>query len=152
MEITKHFTASVYIIYNNKVLLHKHKKYDLLLPVGGHIDRDELPCDAAIREAKEETGIDIKLLNSNKLKKNHFENSIELNNGEHLNLHNVGPQHQHIDFVFYATTKTDKINPQENESKEIFWYSKEEIKNSPKITPEVKTYALEALEKLKYTI
>jgi len=152
MEITKHFTSSVYIIYNDKVLLHKHKKYDLILPVGGHIDRDELPHNAAIREAKEETGLDIKLLNTNKLKENNFENSIQLNRGTHLNLHNVGQEHQHIDFVFFTTCKTDKINPQENESKEIFWYCKEEIENSTKITPEVKTYAIEALEKLKYTI
>ena len=34
---------------------------------GGHIEKNELPHEAAIREAKEETGLNIELYNSNKL-------------------------------------------------------------------------------------
>jgi len=149
MEIVRHFTASVYIINNSKVLLHKHKKYDLILPLGGHIDRDELPSEAVIRETMEESGLEIKLYNSNKYKEDYFKNSIELNRGEHLNLHKLGPQHEHIDFVFYANSSSKKLNPKKGESKEFYWYSKEDILTSKIISEEVKIYSLEALEKLK---
>ena len=43
MEITRHFTATTVIVHKNKVLLHLHKKLGIWIPVGGHIDRDELP-------------------------------------------------------------------------------------------------------------
>jgi len=148
MEITRHFTASIFVVNNSEVLLHKHKKYDLILPVGGHIDRDELPSEAALREVKEETGLDVVLFNSNLLNEIFFENSIELNRGEHLNLHKLGPQHEHIDFVFYASSKSRNLNPQKGESREFYWYSRKDILNSEIISKEVKTYALEALEKL----
>lgn len=150
MEITKHFTTSVYIVCNNKVLLHKHKKLNLILPLGGHIDRDQLPHETAIKEAKEESGLDIELYNSNKLKENHFKDgSKELNRGEHLNLHNINPYHQHIDFIYYAKSKTQETKPQKGESKQLNWFSKEEIEKSTYLLDTIKYYALEALELLK---
>ena len=149
MEIVRHFTASAYIVFKNKVLLHKHKKYGLVLPLGGHIDRDELPSEAIIREAMEEGGLEVELYNSNKLSENYFKNSIELNRGEHLNLHKVGPQHEHIDFVFYAYSNSERLNPGKDESKNLRWYSMDEILSSDSISEEVRTYALDALEKLK---
>ena len=56
-----------YIYHNDKVLLVHHKKLDLWLPVGGHIDANETPDDALHREVKEETGMDIEILNQNSI-------------------------------------------------------------------------------------
>ena len=42
------FTASVYIVRDNRVLLHMHKKLNMWLPPGGHIELDEDPNQAAI--------------------------------------------------------------------------------------------------------
>ena len=52
-----------YVINKNKVLLIQHRKLDLWLPVGGHIEKDETPDDALLREIKEEVGIDVEILN-----------------------------------------------------------------------------------------
>ena len=62
MLYNKSITATVYIVNNGKVLLHMHKKYNTWFPVGGHLEPNELPHEAAIREAKEEAGIDITLV------------------------------------------------------------------------------------------
>lgn len=59
METTRHFVTTTFIVNGNKTLLHNHKKLDLALPAGGHIDRDELPHKAAKREVIEETGLDV---------------------------------------------------------------------------------------------
>ncbi len=56
---------------------------------------------------------------------------------------------KHIDFIFYAKSKSSVLKPQIGESRELYWYSKEDIENSNSINDVVKTYALEALEKLK---
>jgi len=54
----KHFTATA-MIRNNKgeFLLHKHPKLGFWLPPGGHIEENEEPQDAVIREVLEETGL-----------------------------------------------------------------------------------------------
>lgn len=55
------FVSSVYIVNGDAVLLRKHDKYKMWLPPGGHIELDEDPSEAAIREAKEEVGLDVTL-------------------------------------------------------------------------------------------
>lgn len=51
-----HITASGLVIHENKVLLIFHPYIKRWFQPGGHIDEGELPVDAAIREAYEETG------------------------------------------------------------------------------------------------
>ena len=62
MKYNKSITATVYVINQGRVLLHQHKKYKTWFPLGGHIEADEFPHEAAIREVKEESGLDIRLL------------------------------------------------------------------------------------------
>ena len=53
MLINKSMTSSVYVIYKNKVLLHRHKKYNTLFPLGGKMNENEVPHETAIREVYE---------------------------------------------------------------------------------------------------
>lgn len=59
----RHLTATTMVVCQNKTLLHLHKKLGIWLPVGGHIDEGELPEHAALREVREETGLDVELYN-----------------------------------------------------------------------------------------
>jgi len=54
-----HFTASAFVVNEarTKTLLIEHPKYHIWVQPGGHIEQGELPIEAAIREAKEETGL-----------------------------------------------------------------------------------------------
>jgi 8-oxo-dGTP pyrophosphatase MutT (NUDIX family) len=61
-KLTKHYTASVWILTDTqprKILLVHHKKYDNWIQPGGHQEPWENPLETAIREAREETGIDV---------------------------------------------------------------------------------------------
>ena len=62
--IRRHFTATGYVANQTSVLLHWHRKLKLWLPPGGHIEENEDPVQAVIREAKEETGLDVVILPS----------------------------------------------------------------------------------------
>ena len=61
-EFTRDFTVAVFVIHNDHVILHIHQKLQRWLPPGGHIEPNELPDDAAIREVLEETGVAIELV------------------------------------------------------------------------------------------
>ena len=53
----RHFTVAVFVVWEGKVLLHWHRKLEMWLPPGGHIEDGELPDEAALREVREETGL-----------------------------------------------------------------------------------------------
>jgi ADP-ribose pyrophosphatase YjhB (NUDIX family) len=57
-----HFTASAVIIDRGHILLVHHKRIGAWLPPGGHLDGNELPHRAAVRETLEETGVAVKVL------------------------------------------------------------------------------------------
>lgn len=142
------FTVDIFIVYNNKVLLRKHDKYGKWLVPGGHIDLDEDPNQAAIREVKEETGLDVTLLGSAP----HFQKRseyTELVPPRYLNRHRINKNHEHVSLIYFATSKSDKIAPQheEDKSNKCFWLSKEELeKNEIGAGEEIIFYAKKALE------
>lgn len=144
MEITRHFTSTVLIVYQNRVLLHLHKKFNSLLPVGGHLDQDELPEEAAIREVKEETGLSVQLYNPDNTI---FPDVRALVRPVHVLLINMNEYHQHIDFIFYAEAKTDTVVPESDESKRLFWYNRDEVLTAT-MPENVRILALEALDLL----
>lgn len=57
----KHFTASVLVENRGEFLLLYHRKLDMWLYPGGHVEPDEEPQDAASRELAEEAGITVPL-------------------------------------------------------------------------------------------
>ncbi|MDZ5253665.1 NUDIX hydrolase [Clostridium sp. LIBA-8841] len=149
--IDRHFTVSVFIVCKDKVLLHLHKKAKKILPLGGHIELNELPEEACIRESKEEAGLKINLYNpiDIALKKScDLSGEKLLINPMHTIFGDVNTNHSHIDFVYYATTNSFKTCPEIEESKILKWYNKEELNNSTNIQANILTMANEALELL----
>ena len=47
MNYNKSISATVYVVNDGKVLLHLHKKYKTWFPLGGHVEADEFPHEAA---------------------------------------------------------------------------------------------------------
>jgi ADP-ribose pyrophosphatase YjhB (NUDIX family) len=47
------------VVNDDRVLLVWHKRHREWLPPGGHVEVDETPDDAVVREVKEETGLDV---------------------------------------------------------------------------------------------
>lgn len=143
------FTVEVFIVYQNKVLLRKHDKYKIWLSVGGHIELDEDPNQAAIREAKEEVGLDIKLLD-NRVSGIDTIKYKELIPPRFLNRHYINDNHEHITLVYFAISETDKIKESKAEkSEEVRWFTIDEIDDdSFELRENVKIYAKEALKEV----
>ncbi len=139
------FTADVFIVYQDKVLLRLHDKYKIWLGVGGHIELDEDPIQAALREVKEEVGLDVVLI-SKEVVPQHEENRIILMSPRYLDRHPISPTHEHISFVYYGKTENDTIVP-EKPTDEWLWLNAEELEKMD-IQPTIKFYASQALKEL----
>lgn len=53
----RHFTVTGFVVSGGYCLLHWHRKVKMWLPPGGHIDANEDPEQAVLREIHEETGV-----------------------------------------------------------------------------------------------
>jgi 8-oxo-dGTP pyrophosphatase MutT (NUDIX family) len=141
------FTVECYIVHENKVILIHHKQLNKWLPVGGHIELNEDPEEALIREVKEETGLDIKVYGT---KPSLISEGIKfLYCPLYLDIHKINDTHRHVGMVYFATSDTDKLTLEADEHNEIRWFSKSDLENPKfKIQTDVKYYSQKALEKL----
>lgn len=99
---TRDFTVAVFVVSGDRVLLHRHHKLGLWLPPGGHIEPNELPDEAAIRETREEAGIDIQLVGPRSVIVDDPHAPLQLVRPEGIQLEDISPGHQHIDLIYFA--------------------------------------------------
>ena len=128
METTRHFVATVYVVHEGATLLHEHEKLGLWLPPGGHVDRDELPHEAALRETREETGLEVSLLDDPADPDGPESKTVEpLPEPQQLLLEDIDVHpdgrvaHQHVDSIFYGAAETGAIEPEPGEMPAEAW-------------------------------
>ena len=127
--------ASVYVIdfKNQELLMVYNKKLDKHLQPGGHIENEEMPMEAAIRETLEETGI-TPIIIGNKFMNITQPLAVEVYNTK------IG---QMIDIQYVGITDNKKIT--DNENNNAKWLSYKDVISSNNIDDEIK-------EKFKYIL
>lgn len=141
------FVITVFIVYNNKVLLVHHPRYDKWIPMGGHIELDEDPEQALFREIKEETGLDVEILSK---KPDIVQNDTKFVYAPRfIDVHEANPPHKHIALVYFAKAKNDKY-VLSTEHSEINWLGLEDLaKPQYALSNSVKFYCREAIKVAK---
>ncbi|MGC4192727.1 MAG: NUDIX domain-containing protein [Thermomicrobiales bacterium] len=99
---TRDFTVAVFVVWRGHVVLHWHRRLGRWLPPGGHIEPNELPDEAAVREVWEETGLRIRLVGERGLPIDYPGQPRQLIRPEGIQLEDIGPDHQHVDLVYFA--------------------------------------------------
>ena len=143
------FTVEVFIVHKSKVLLRLHDKYKIWLSVGGHVELNEDPNEAALREVKEEVGLDVVLDPKRRLFTHKDEVGLELIPPTFMKRHRLSPTHEHIVLTYFAKSDTDKVVVEEagDKSEDWKWVTLEELEKMD-LKPDVRFYAETALKEL----
>ncbi len=108
-----HATGSAIVVGLRGVVLLTHKRLGLWLQPGGHIDPGESPWEAAAREAREETGLDVSFVDV-------ADDGIP--RLVHVDVHPGGRGHTHLDLRYLVDGGEADPTPPEGESQEIAWF------------------------------
>jgi len=136
-------TVAGYIFHEDKLLLIHHEKLDKWLPVGGHIEQNETPDQALVREIKEETNLNVKIIGETEIpiigatKQN-------LANPFYVNVHSVG-DHDHCGLFYICKSKNPNELNINKELKNFMRVSKEKLKSN-EIPEDVKVIGNKAFE------
>ena len=142
--------VSGYLIHGGKVLLIHHKNMDVWIPPGGHIDENETPDDALIREFREEMNLDVQILNRNEISPSG--NIVrQLAVPFYVNVHRISgvkgmEEHDHC-CIYYlcAAEHLEGMRPDRSEVKDYAWFSPEEL-DQPHIPADTRNIALKAFK------
>ena len=145
------FTVAIFAVHDGKVLLIHHRKLDKWLPLGGHIELDEDPEQAALREAKEESGLDVELLGERPPTTSPGTRALIA--PRFLDIHRINDTHEHIGMIYWARPKRGGDAPVAEltvaEHHDIRWCAREDLeKLSPPMTDAVKWYCRQAIEEI----
>lgn len=125
----KHFVATGLIYFDKKVLLVKHRQLNKWLPPGGHIEENELPEEALLREITEETKCKVKIISTE-------DNSLAGDGIQVLKnplcilteIVNTPPAiHYHIDMVYVCQATSPHVVLDFDEIEDIGWFELEEL-------------------------
>ena len=125
------------MIHGGKTLLVNHKKLGVYIYPGGHVQPDETPLETALRETKEETGLDVEIVGGTGISsippktpdtpyhwyplQKPFVILLE-------EVHYPDQVHEHFDIVYLARPKDTNQAVKGNwESKDVGWFSPEEV-------------------------
>ena len=139
--ITRDFTATTFVVHERRTLLLLHRKLNMWLPPGGHIDPHELPDEAAIREVREEAGLEVELLMTGSV----LGNVRVLPQPYCILLEDIAPGHQHIDLIYFARVRGGVLNPSERETQAARWVTWEEL-DAPDISEDIRELGRRAIE------
>ena len=110
-----HVTGSGIVVGPRGVVLLEHKRLGIWLQPGGHIDPGETPWDAALRESREETGLDVR-----------FSGPVDdagVPELIHVDVHAGGRGHTHLDLRYLIDGGDADPAPPVGESQQIDWFT-----------------------------
>lgn len=103
--LERHFTVTGFVSHQGRTALHWHR-FGLWLPPGGHIEENEDPIEAMLREVAEETGIEVDVVPTSPAFG--YAHPPQLPPPVTIGIYDIardgrtdGP-HQHIDFIYFT--------------------------------------------------
>ena len=158
MGVERHFTVTGFVVHEDKTLLHWHRRLQMWMPPGGHIEPDEDPVTALLREIGEETGVSAEVVPAPP--RFSFDYPGQVAPPFTILLENSaepGSAHGHVDLIYFCRPLDgDKLQPAAAAAV-LVWVSEEQLRRQDTIplascgvdvpvAEDVRLLALEAIE------
>lgn len=141
------FTVAIFVVHEEKILLIHHRKLGKWLPLGGHVELDEEPEQAALREAREESGLEVELIGERPPTTSPGTRALIA--PRFLDIHRITDTHDHIGLIYWARPKGGSIVLAEEEHHAIRWCTAGELLAlDPPMSEAVKWYCLKAIQEV----
>jgi 8-oxo-dGTP pyrophosphatase MutT (NUDIX family) len=141
------FTVAIFVVRAGRILLIHHRNLNRWLPLGGHIELDEDPEQAALREAKEESGLDVELLGERPPTTGPGTRALIA--PRFLDIHRISGTHEHIGMIYWARPRGGTLTLAAAEHHDIRWCSAADLDTlQPAMDNAVKWYCRKALEEV----
>src|SRR5689334_17294149 len=142
------FTVAIFVVQDRKVLLIHHRKLNKWLPLGGHIELEEDPEQAALREAREESGLEVDLIGDRPPTTEPGTRALIA--PRFLDIHRITDTHEHIGMIYWARPKAGALALASEEHHGIRWCSKEELDSlEPRMSNAVRWYCCKAIDEVR---
>jgi 8-oxo-dGTP pyrophosphatase MutT (NUDIX family) len=142
------FTVAIFVVEHGKVLMILHRNLGKWLPLGGHIELDEEPECAAVREAREESGLEVELIGERPPTSGPGVRALIA--PRFMDIHRINDTHEHIGLIYFARPRGGDVRLAEEEHHDIRWCTAEELDQlTPALSSSVKWYCLKALDEVR---
>jgi 8-oxo-dGTP pyrophosphatase MutT (NUDIX family) len=105
-----------------RILLVRQRQHGKWETIGGTVEPDESPHEAAVREAKEEAGIDVELTLI-----------AALGGPDYVSVYPNGDRCQYVSTVFEARIVGGEPAPDHDETDEVAWFTRAALETNPDI-------------------
>jgi 8-oxo-dGTP pyrophosphatase MutT (NUDIX family) len=149
----RHLTVSGFVVHEGRVALHWHRKVSMWLPAGGHIEANEDPVQAVLREISEEFHVEAEVLPL--ASRTAYEGGPTQLEPPYtiLTFPFPEPLHEHIDMVYFCRLVSGYPGISYDADGPIHWFSEPELEagSAPRdgaavpFPPDVQALGLEAI-------
>lgn len=145
------FIVNALIVHDDRVLLVFHTQLQRWLPVGGHVELDEEPNQALVREIREESSIEVGSLQIAATKPTLRASDYQaLFPPNFLDIHTISRAHRHVGLVYVLKSDTSSVALAAAEHEQIRWFTESDLQQEQYALLEgVRYYAHEALQMAK---
>ena len=148
----RHYTVSGFVVHEGRTALHWHRKLDMWLPAGGHVEPNEDPVEAVLREVAEEFSVEAEIIpmtayTDSGAGPRAIQPPYTIQNCL------IEPGHEHIDFIYFLNLTAGYPGVSHDPDNPIVWLSAEELQSGAAghngrrapFTADVQTLGLEAI-------
>jgi 8-oxo-dGTP pyrophosphatase MutT (NUDIX family) len=128
--VKRHFTATGFVVRDGATLLHWHRRLKQWMPPGGHIEPDEDPVQAVLREIREETGLEAEVTPGRERLSFAYPEQLEAPYTILVeDIPGPGEPHRHIDLIYFCRP-VGGANDNPAEDPTLRWVSEAELRSN----------------------